>query len=424
MFMVRLSSAKSFAKTLSSFALVPVLQERAGTTHALVINKEGDMEVTAVHDAPKQVLWSTAGDLLIGNGRHQHLVNAAQSRADGLHAVDMDIVPPSPVPSDSSFEGGASPDSSSGKDAERRVHQVISSDISLVMRMRAERSYAVQDVGVMSTACIALSYFRLQMVLNAAICAGDDGGEKTLPELWTWLERTSSRTAGQLCLTWPTDTQQLLGTPEAKTLGFDFALQGLIGIWEGLPFLGPAPTPNAYTPSPLPASASASPLMSQRILVDGESLNLTPSPSLLSFPSAHPPHRSSSLQGRRNKPPRRAISPSGATYGNYQDAVIAILTRQPLAGHEKEKHTPAWRPAVRTDKMAQRRLALALSGWNAGQENPSLSTKKCDFRVEGCDHTNSYPQLGGQRRYLQGCLLARFPGQSQKGGRGSYQEQG
>jgi hypothetical protein len=60
--------AKHFNRPLASFALVPSPQAHPLTSNVMVVNKDGDLELYAVHDAPKQAIWSSRGDLSIGIG--------------------------------------------------------------------------------------------------------------------------------------------------------------------------------------------------------------------------------------------------------------------------------------------------------------------------------------------------------------------
>lgn len=62
------TQAKHFSKSLSSFALVPNSRPFSITTEVMVVNKEGDLELYALHDTPKQTAWSSRGDLAIGGG--------------------------------------------------------------------------------------------------------------------------------------------------------------------------------------------------------------------------------------------------------------------------------------------------------------------------------------------------------------------
>lgn len=60
--------ATSFRKPLASFALVPSKRAFSLTSEVMVVNKDGDLELCAVHDTPKQASWSARGDLVIGAG--------------------------------------------------------------------------------------------------------------------------------------------------------------------------------------------------------------------------------------------------------------------------------------------------------------------------------------------------------------------
>ena len=63
--------AKTFPRALASFALVPNLstQPRPLTSNVMVVNREGDLELYAMHDMPKQATWSARGDLAISVGQ-------------------------------------------------------------------------------------------------------------------------------------------------------------------------------------------------------------------------------------------------------------------------------------------------------------------------------------------------------------------
>jgi hypothetical protein len=64
-------------------------------------------------------------------------------------------------------------------------------------------------------------------------------------------------------------------------------------------------------------------------------------------------------------------------HGNFRDAVTAVLSRQENANaRDKDKYYVSWRPSVKTEKLPQRRLALALLAWNDGCADPALSTKR------------------------------------------------
>ncbi|KAJ7727968.1 hypothetical protein B0H16DRAFT_1665587 [Mycena metata] len=63
---------KLFPRTLSSFALVPSPSHSARlplASNVMVVNREGDLELYALHDTPKQAIWSSRGDLAISAGQ-------------------------------------------------------------------------------------------------------------------------------------------------------------------------------------------------------------------------------------------------------------------------------------------------------------------------------------------------------------------
>ncbi|KAJ6567321.1 hypothetical protein DFH09DRAFT_1156660 [Mycena vulgaris] len=62
---------KLFPKVLSSFALVPSPPNPRLplASNVMVVNKEGDLELYALHDTPKQAIWSSRGDLAISAGQ-------------------------------------------------------------------------------------------------------------------------------------------------------------------------------------------------------------------------------------------------------------------------------------------------------------------------------------------------------------------
>jgi len=59
--------AKYFNRPLASFALVPSTQAHPFTTNVAVVssNKDGDLELHSMHDAPKHIVWSARGDLAV-----------------------------------------------------------------------------------------------------------------------------------------------------------------------------------------------------------------------------------------------------------------------------------------------------------------------------------------------------------------------
>ena len=66
--------AKNFNRSLASFALVPDADPFPLTSNVMVVNKDGDLELYAVHDTPTHTTWSPRGDLSLGIGRSYKIV--------------------------------------------------------------------------------------------------------------------------------------------------------------------------------------------------------------------------------------------------------------------------------------------------------------------------------------------------------------
>jgi hypothetical protein len=64
----RVLTAKYFPRPLASFALVPNSTPHPLTSNVILVNKDGDLELYAIHDTPKQLAWSARGDLALGAG--------------------------------------------------------------------------------------------------------------------------------------------------------------------------------------------------------------------------------------------------------------------------------------------------------------------------------------------------------------------
>lgn len=84
-----MSTAKRFNRPLASFTLVPHSRPYSLTSEIMVVNKDGDLELYAVHDTPKQVAWSARGDLGIGVGRSHKLIPGFQDRENSSQPWDV-----------------------------------------------------------------------------------------------------------------------------------------------------------------------------------------------------------------------------------------------------------------------------------------------------------------------------------------------
>ena len=79
-------TAKLFGKAVSSFALVPSSHDTPLTSNVMVVTKDGDLELYALHDTPTHTPWSARGDLALGIGKSYTII-------PGLHEPDP---PPEP----------------------------------------------------------------------------------------------------------------------------------------------------------------------------------------------------------------------------------------------------------------------------------------------------------------------------------------
>ena len=127
----------------------------------------------------------------------------------------------------------------------------------------------------------------------------------------------------------------MLDGPVVRLNGYDFANQGIHGIWEGFP-------PSVYDTAPS-SSPQAGPLLDPLVVEGVQSISRT--------------------QSRRGK--HRADTPS--------DFAAALLL---LSAYRKTDagalESTDWKPTVSTAKLAQRRFALQLCGWSLKNEDISV----------------------------------------------------
>lgn len=85
--------AKDFSSSLSSFALVPHTRAHPLTSNVMVVNKEGDLEVYAVHDTPNHARWSSQGDLSIAIGNSYRILAGFSNKEKGPDPWDIPNLP-------------------------------------------------------------------------------------------------------------------------------------------------------------------------------------------------------------------------------------------------------------------------------------------------------------------------------------------
>lgn len=121
------------------------------------------------------------------------------------------------------------------------------------------------------------------------------------------------------------DSREIACSPTSRIHGYDFSNQGLMGIWEGFQALPQSSEPRDST-------------------------------SLLNDIHSAAPAFESSSASTLGLPSTFSQSFEDLSYGDFNAAITAILSRQ---GIEKT----SWSPTLRTNKSAQRELALQLCGW-------------------------------------------------------------
>ncbi|EKM54852.1 uncharacterized protein PHACADRAFT_29989 [Phanerochaete carnosa HHB-10118-sp] len=389
---------EGFNKTLGSFAFVPSTGSYPLTSDVMVVNREGDLELYAVHDTPIHNPWSARGELALGIGRSYAFMPAFQESEPPLepweidvaapprqqtpHSVDRqllhdDISPrgrgqttapmfgkgdedgfpalpcedtgqprsdtaaahprhgvaakrvassPSPARQDSvlKFASGKSQSSARkaktpgllwGKSPEVTMQHIIEGDISMIMRRRVTHGYGL-----------------LSPIHNYSLVVQDDPPDSALSQVWLWIHHI----------------QSLLSAPPSALEGYNFSYQGVIGVWEG------------FRSSRSHMSAHQTPRISQRGLM----LDIPPNPvSNLLLEQHHP--RSRSRQGDGRRPKGGADTP----HDEFSSAVSTLLS-------EKLPNHTSWKPAVNTNKLAQRQLALYMCAWSLAEEDLSHAVRR------------------------------------------------
>ncbi|KAG1739334.1 hypothetical protein EDB19DRAFT_1828902 [Suillus lakei] len=370
----------SFRKPLASFALVPSKRSFSLTSQVMVVNKDGDLELYAVHDTPKQASWSARGDLAIGAGLgckvlpgfedrgvppqpwdiHVEDMTAGRGRGntvtlpafgrgdeDGFPALDGKADPSKPVKartySPASFrhyaldhsELSVSPSSLGAQMAARpedvggpklNGHQQVGEKDSPRGKNSAWSVHqAVEDdISMMMRRRTIRGYGLPNAKHNAQVVQEDPCADTMLSELWAWIHHS----------------RELVCSPTSRLHGYEFSNQGLSGLWEGFAPLPQVPESSASSFSVLDG------LLTIPQISPGDS-SLSP----LSTPAVLDPLT------------RMRQQPDDLAYGDFTAAVAALCARR-TSGSERP-----WRPPVRnTEKLEQRQFALHLCGWGVGEE--------------------------------------------------------
>jgi hypothetical protein len=105
-------TAKYFSRPLASFALVPNATTHPLTSNVMVLNSDGDLELYAIHDTPKQLAWSARGDLAVGAGLGLKVLEGYQEDEDDDEEAEF-------VPEESKQRKTSGDTNSRGRDTSR-----------------------------------------------------------------------------------------------------------------------------------------------------------------------------------------------------------------------------------------------------------------------------------------------------------------
>lgn len=381
---------KSFGRPLASFALVPDAHPFSVTSQIMVVNKEGDLELHVLHDAPKQSAWSSRGDLVIGAGLSCRIFPGFQDEGNPSHPWDASIDQTSddPIPFGN---GGANSSLVSKRDAnglstlltarfaDRRQYKSRLYSPASFRHFRLEASPArdersaelpfqhhdgerielqVQhaptekstprngkgtsralqqvvedDISMVMRARAICGYGISNVVHNAKLTRTGPFGRGGISEIWAW----TLHSQGLLCF------------PTPRIHGYDFSNQGLQGIWHGFPPLPRATVSRTKSTISLPVD-----LLSTSFEAATADTNSSGTPSPTDIPG---------LLGTSSQ------SAEDVLYGDFDGAVGLLLSRQNPA-----RLPPS--PSLRTKRMKQRQFALQLCGWSLSDEDLSSAIKK------------------------------------------------
>ncbi|KII92498.1 hypothetical protein PLICRDRAFT_155080 [Plicaturopsis crispa FD-325 SS-3] len=381
---------KYFNRPLASFALVPGLEAHSLTSKAMIVNKDGDLELYAVHDTPKQAVWSARGDLALGAGKTCRIVpgfhetsppNEPWNISPSRGAIDRTLSHHERERSPMNEAGGfntlppifgrgdedgfpaltANVTHAPANLAATRPGHVQSHSPASFRSYHFEHSSAVPEVGTGSgsTADKAAHTNGINKERSHRGRHRDKsasrGRKQNLKLIQHVVEEdismvmrqrvvrgyglasprqniriTQGNPSDSLVLSelwgWITHSRELLSYPSPRLHGYDFSFKGLHGIWEGF-----------------------------QCTTVQDSTMPTPRNFLLQLPPDGIERRSSSARPRNSK--RRDRSPIADIHGDFHAAILALGAR---GGHERT----SWKPSVSTAKLAQRRFALQLLGWS------------------------------------------------------------
>ncbi|KAH8822890.1 hypothetical protein DL96DRAFT_1671122 [Flagelloscypha sp. PMI_526] len=341
------SVRNKFEKPLASFSLVPSPKAHPLSSDIMVVNYDGDLELYAIYDTPKQLNWSTRGDFSIGVQTSHRIFPGLPQTTDMKSPPDPSVLqskslshivtpqpvqqtppvlfgrgdkegfpalghPPTPdfspaplkmrVYSPSNLQqynglkaGSSGPPSSAPKGINTPRFNGSGDARSLSRgRKRAEGGVSGKHAKQQMRGVLGVVQGDISMTMKRRALEGYGLSNPLHNALITTDEE------GMLSdlWTWMAHASDFLCLPISRINGYDFAHVGVIGIWEGF-------TPNA----------------------------------------------SLERSGHNN-----TATPSDDT---FQHALIALATR---------KGNKLWKPSIPTARAVNRQVALQLCGWNLVEE--------------------------------------------------------
>ncbi|KAF9809376.1 hypothetical protein IEO21_07417 [Rhodonia placenta] len=392
---------KNFTAQLASFALVPSAETHPLTSNIMVVDKNGDLELYAVHDAPKSTPWSARGELAVALGpsyrifpgfheeepprqpweipmlqslpgskahsldrRHSREASVARGRsarserspAPLFGRGDEDGFPALPARSlanlsasrpgrsrtfspaalrNLQFEHSAMPKRGNPKSSviqnnrrnldalslngghqkHRRLHSRHRRETSAVKATSTDQSlqHLVEaDISMTMRRRVVHGYGLMNPLHNALVVSRMSTDDYPLAEFWRWIDHS----------------QRVLSDPSSRIDGYNFACQGILGIWEGFQSIMPNTPIQALSPLPV---------------------DLT------------------SMQPSRRSSRRRAYA-TGAS-DDFLTALNEINERNGI-------DPGSWKPAGTTARLSQRQLALKLCGWSLAENDLKNALKR------------------------------------------------
>ncbi len=177
----------------------------------------------------------------------------------------------------------------------------------------------------------------------------------SISELWLWIHRERCLLVAHihlLTMLLP-DSQRLITSPSPVIEGYNFAYQGLSGIWEGFKPVRPSPPSGQPTPR----------LPTRSTLFDGPTASPLLAPLSLEVPTRRP---SSKNTGRK----RSQVPASNLP----EDFLAAIDELNARSGNSES--AASWKPSVATGRLSQRRFALQLCGWSLAQDDLARAMRR------------------------------------------------